>query len=48
MKCIAWRNGQPTDARRDYEPTDWAALAAFVNRFLDAPPAHREGARLSR
>jgi menaquinone-dependent protoporphyrinogen oxidase len=33
MKYIAFRRGQPTDASRDYELTDRAALAAFADRF---------------
>lgn len=33
MKYIAYRKGQPTDTSRDYELTDWADLAAFVDRF---------------
>jgi menaquinone-dependent protoporphyrinogen oxidase len=33
MKYIAWRKGQPTDTSRDYEYTDWDALAAFAEQF---------------
>lgn len=35
MKYIAYRKGQPTDASRDYELTDWNGVAAFVERFAD-------------
>lgn len=34
LKYIAWRKGQPTDARKDYELTDWEALGRFVDEFL--------------
>jgi menaquinone-dependent protoporphyrinogen oxidase len=34
MKYIAHRKGAPTDTRRDYELTDWADLARFVDSFL--------------
>jgi menaquinone-dependent protoporphyrinogen oxidase len=30
MRYIAWREGAPTDARRDYEFTDWAAVRRFA------------------
>ena len=30
MRFIAWREGAPTDARRDYEFTDWAAVRRFA------------------
>lgn len=30
MRFIAWREGAPTDARRDYEFTDWAAVRQFA------------------
>jgi menaquinone-dependent protoporphyrinogen oxidase len=33
LKYIAYRRGQPTDTSKDYELTDWAALAEFVDRF---------------
>jgi menaquinone-dependent protoporphyrinogen oxidase len=33
MTYIAWRKGQATDRRRDYELTDWAALQRFVEAF---------------
>jgi menaquinone-dependent protoporphyrinogen oxidase len=33
LKYIAWRKGQPTDAGRDHELTDWRALGAFVDGF---------------
>jgi menaquinone-dependent protoporphyrinogen oxidase len=33
MKYIAWRKGQPTDTGRDYEYTDWDALARFAEAF---------------
>jgi menaquinone-dependent protoporphyrinogen oxidase len=45
MKYIALRKGSPTDTSRDYELTDWQALARFVQGFLlqvdgwPAPPA---------
>jgi menaquinone-dependent protoporphyrinogen oxidase len=44
MKYIAHRKGQPTDASRDYELTDWTALAAFADRFADRLPAGRASA----
>jgi len=30
LRCIAWREGAPTDTRRDYEFTDWAAVRRFA------------------
>ena len=30
MRYIAWRAGAPTDARRDYEFTDWTAVRRFA------------------
>jgi menaquinone-dependent protoporphyrinogen oxidase len=30
MQFIAWREGAPTDARRDYEFTDWKAVRQFA------------------
>jgi menaquinone-dependent protoporphyrinogen oxidase len=30
MRFIAWREGAPTDAGRDYEFTDWAAVRRFA------------------
>jgi menaquinone-dependent protoporphyrinogen oxidase len=30
MRYIAWREGAPTDARRDYEFTDWTAVRRFA------------------
>jgi menaquinone-dependent protoporphyrinogen oxidase len=33
LKYIAYRKGQPTDASKDYELTDWDALGAFVDGF---------------
>lgn len=33
LKYIAYRRGQPTDTRKDYELTDWDALGAFVDGF---------------
>ena len=30
MRFIAWREGAPTDARRDYEFTDWTAVRRFA------------------
>jgi menaquinone-dependent protoporphyrinogen oxidase len=30
MQFIAWREGAPTDARRDYEFADWKALRQFA------------------
>ncbi len=36
MKQIARKAGAPTDASRDYEFTDWAALDRFVGAFADA------------
>lgn len=34
MKVIARQHGQPTDASRDYELTDWLALELFVDDFV--------------
>lgn len=40
MRFIAWREGAPTDARRDYEFTDWTAVRQFA---LDvARDVHRD------
>jgi menaquinone-dependent protoporphyrinogen oxidase len=39
MKRIARKAGAPTDASRDYEFTDWAALDQFVGETL-VSPAH--------
>lgn len=36
MKYIAYRKGAPTDTSRDYELTDWADLAGFVDTFVQA------------
>ena len=33
MRFIAWREGAPTDTRRDYEFTDWAAVRQFALDF---------------
>jgi menaquinone-dependent protoporphyrinogen oxidase len=33
MKYIAYRKGGPTDTSRDFELTDWADLARFVDSF---------------
>ena len=30
MRCIAWREGAPTDTSRDYEFTDWNAVRQFA------------------
>jgi menaquinone-dependent protoporphyrinogen oxidase len=30
LRFIAWREGAPTDTRRDYEFTDWAAVRRFA------------------
>jgi menaquinone-dependent protoporphyrinogen oxidase len=30
MRLIAWREGAPTDTRRDYEFTDWSAVRTFA------------------
>lgn len=35
MKLIVWKGGGPTEADRDYEFTDWDALSAFVDSFLE-------------
>ena len=35
MKYIAYRKGQPTDASRDYELTDWSSVEGFVERFAE-------------
>lgn len=36
MKSIARKRGGDTDTSRDFEYTDWAALAAFAREFVDA------------
>ena len=46
MRFIAWREGAPTDSRRDYEFTDWAAVRRFAldvaaDVLLDARSAVR-------
>jgi menaquinone-dependent protoporphyrinogen oxidase len=33
MRCIAWREGAPTDTSRDYEFTDWNAVRQFALDF---------------
>ena len=33
LRFIAWREGAPTDTRRDYEFTDWAAVRQFALDF---------------
>lgn len=33
MKYMAWRKGGPTDTSKDWELTDWDALAEFVDDF---------------
>ena len=44
MRYIAWREGAPTDATRDYEFTDWAAVRQFA---LDvAADAARQGQQI--
>ena len=35
MKFILWKGGGPTDADRDYEFTDWGALSAFADSFVE-------------
>jgi menaquinone-dependent protoporphyrinogen oxidase len=42
MQFIAWREGAPTDARRDYEFTDWKAVRQFA---LDVSQDVCRGAR---
>ena len=44
MRLIAWREGAPTDTRRDYEFTDWAAVRRFA---LDVAGDVQEQARLA-
>jgi len=43
MKRISAKEGGPTDTTRDHELTDWTALRATIDRFVDkytaAPPA---------
>ena len=33
LRFIAWREGAPTDTRRDYEFTDWTAVRQFALDF---------------
>ena len=42
MKRIARKAGAPTDASRDCEFTDWAALDRFVGETIRRPTDHRE------
>lgn len=42
MKRIARKAGARTDASRDYEFTDWAALDPFVGETIRRPTDHRE------
>ncbi|MFN3546451.1 MAG: flavodoxin domain-containing protein [Mesorhizobium sp.] len=39
MKHIAYREGGPTDVTTDHEFTNWNALAAFAEGFLEASKA---------
>lgn len=39
MRWIAWRKGQQVDPHEDREYTDWAALAARLKGWPEAPPA---------
>ena len=42
MRALARKAGQPTDTSRDYEYTDWEAVARFAAQFaagLEAPAA---------
>ena len=41
VKFIVLKAGSPPSTRRDYEFTDWKALAGFVDRFLETV-AHSE------
>jgi len=43
MKYIVKKGGGPTDASQDYEFTDWEALDAFVESFLETAGAIGEG-----
>jgi len=45
MKYIAYRKGGPKDTSRDYELTDWDALARFVNSFVVKDSAGTASAR---
>lgn len=36
MKHIAYREGGPTDVTKDHEFTNWNALAAFAEGFIDS------------
>jgi menaquinone-dependent protoporphyrinogen oxidase len=44
MRFIAWREGAPTDARRDYEFTNWTAVRQFA---LDVSADVRDERRCS-
>jgi menaquinone-dependent protoporphyrinogen IX oxidase len=44
MRFIAWREGAPTDARRDYEFTNWTAVRQFA---LDVAADVRDERRCS-
>ncbi len=41
MKHIAYREGGPTDVTTDHEFTNWNALAAFAESFIDACKAQK-------
>jgi menaquinone-dependent protoporphyrinogen oxidase len=46
MRFIAWRESAPTDARRDYEFTDWTAVRRFALDVAEDVQRDRRPARI--
>ena len=42
MKMISRRTGRPTDTSRDYDFTDWPAVARFAQQFAGLLPGARD------
>ena len=43
MRLISRRTGRPTDTSRDYDFTDWQAVAQLARQFAGLLPADRDG-----
>jgi menaquinone-dependent protoporphyrinogen oxidase len=43
IKMISRRTGGPTDTSRDYDFTDWSAVAEFARQFGGLLPGDRDG-----
>ena len=43
IKMISRRSGGPTDTSRDYDFTDWPAVAQFAKQFASLLPSARDG-----